>query len=942
MIIQEIRVSRKEDVDSRIQGLNQHLSDMGIGCEAVACADVYRFQEIDESDAQKLADQVLTDPITQISTVNKPLFDEGYHILEIGYKPGVMNPVSASLEHAANTLHIYPTAASSSTEYHIQGDITEEQLQVIGKRLTSQVETIIDKKPEALIIHENPGLVDSIPIRVLDDGQLVLLSEERRMFLTLEEMRVIQEYYKKSGKDPTDIEIEMIAQTWSEHCGHKTFKGKLITEEANEKPPLIKRIKDTSQKYFDRVGVVTAFQDNAGGIRFYDGQVIIAKGETHNSPVAVEPYGGSMTKNGGVYRDIAGCGEGGENKVAFMVNCFGLPDTKDTDILPGSLHPKYLLLENFRGERDYGNRMGIPTHATTLRFHPDFGPKPTSMGIVIGMISEAKSRKSSPQSGDILLTVGGKTGRDGIHGATFSSGAMSAETSTVDATAVQIGNAIEEKRMFDALRECEKANVVSAITDVGGGGYSSAIGELGADTGVIVHLDHVPLKYQGLAPWEIWLSESQERMVVAVHPENLEKFKHICSLFETPVDVIGKFTNDNMLILQYKDEVVGQLSMDFLHHGLPQRELLMKYVPIHENNDIPDIPTDWTDVYKKVLGHLNVASTEEMLRRFDTTVQGTTVLHPFSGVYQDAPNDASIIAPIYEKPYGVVTSHAVNPILNRYDPYQGAIWTVAMAASKFTSTGGNINEAAMIDNFVWPKPTPKFLGDLDRSVDGLCKMMDVLKIPCVSGKDSLSSTYKNNETEINIPPVLTMTIFGRIPDVEKTVSSDIKEIGSTLVLVGTPDIEHLGGSIYFQTQGIENTHIPEVDIDRLPTVLANIYDAIHTGTVKSCKAIGEGGFATALAHMCFGGDCGASVDMQPLHANRIDTAFFNETPGTFIVEVANEDTAHELFSDIPHVVIGKTIEEKIIQVREGEKDICTANIYDLKHAWQIPMKEVLS
>jgi len=940
MTIQEIRVSKKEGIDPRRKTFDEQFSDMGIQCSAVA--DVYRFEKIGPQDAQMLADQVLTDPITQVSTVNTPLLDDGCHTLEIGYKPGVMNPVSASLEHAAHILEIYPTATSSSTEYHIQGNITGEQLQAIGKKLTSQVETIIDKKPETLIIHESPGSVDTIPIRTLDDAQLVRLSEERRMFLTLEEMQVIQQYYKKFEKDPRDIEIEMIAQTWSEHCGHKTFKGKLITEEANEKIPLIVRIKETSQKYFDRVGVVTAFQDNAGGIRFYDGQVIIAKGETHNSPVAVEPYGGSMTKNGGVYRDIAGCGLGGVNIAAFMVNCLGLPDTKETDVLPGSLHPKYLLLENFRGERDYGNRMGIPTHATTLRFHPDFGPKPTSMGIVIGMIPEEKSRKSHPQSGDILITVGGKTGRDGIHGATFSSGAMSAETSTVDATAVQIGNAIEEKRMFDALLACQDANVVSAITDVGGGGYSSAIGELGEDTGVTVHLDHVPLKYQGLAPWEIWLSESQERMVVAVHPENLKKFKHICSLFETPVDVIGKFTDDKVLRLQYKDKVVGQLSMDFLHHGLPQRELRMRYIPIFENNDTPDVPTDWTDVYKKVLGHLNVASTEEMLRQFDTTVQGTTVLHPFSGVYQDTPNDASVIAPIYEKPYGVVTSHAVNPILNRYDPYKGALWAVAMAASKFTSVGGNINEAAMIDNFVWPKPTPKFLGDLDRSVDGLCTMMDVLKIPCVSGKDSLSSTYTNNEIEINIPPVLAMTIFGRIPDVKKTVSSDIKEIGSTLVLVGTPDVEHLGGSIYFQTQGIENTHIPEVDTDQLPTVLANIYGAIQTGTVKSCKAIGEGGFATALAHMCFGGDCGASIDMQPLHANRTDTAFFNETPGTFIVEVANEEMVHELFPNIPHAIIGKTTEEKTIQVYEGKKEIFTAHVYDLKHAWQMPIKEVLS
>ena len=971
--IQEIRVGLKEG-GAEGEKLKTQFAELGIpDAQDVRAATVFRFEGITPEEAELLAREALTDPIMQRAVVNGELFEGDTKKLEIGDQLRYINPISATLQRAADILGIHPLAASISREYYIRGDVSDEQLVAAGNKLAKRVEEIIYEKPETLIISGIPAPVETIPITGLSNKELSKLCEKWRIFLNIEEMNVIQGFYRNIGREPTDVELKMIDQTWSEHSGHKTFKGKLIDEQGNEKEPLIKRIRRTAEKYFERVGVVTAFKDNAGGIRFYDGQAIIAKGETHNSPVAVEPFGGAMTKNGGVYRDIAGCGDGGETLIAIMVNCMGMPDTKPEDVVLGALHPKYLLKENFRGEREYGNPMGIPTHATTLHFHPDFGPKPTSMGIVVGIIPEDKCEKADPQVGDILVTIGGKTGRDGINGASFSSGEMDATTSTVDAGAVQIGNPIEEKRVFDALIACRDAGVISAQTDVGGGGYSAAIGELGENTGVRVHLDRVQLKFQGLAPWEIWLSESQERMVVAVHPDNLAEFMRICASCEAPADVLGEFTGDHQVTLLYNDEIVGQLPMDFLHHGLPQRRLNMEHIPYPENNDVPVMPRtpeEWVNAYKQVLGNLNVASTEVMLRQFDTTVQGRTVLHPFTGVHQDAPNDASVVAPIYGKPYGLVTSHALNPILNRYDPYKGTLWAVAMAASKLTAVGGNINEAAMIDNFVWPKPNPKFLGDLDSSVNGLCDMMDCLQIPCVSGKDSLSSTFvdKVRNVVVNIPPVLNMTIFGKIPDVKKTVTLDIKKPGSTLVLVGKADVENLGGSIYFQTQGIENTHVPEVNTNQLMPVLNNIRIAIQGRTPKnegpvtrftknlldnirtaiqgnnvlSCKAVGEGGLATMLAQMCFGGDCGAKIDIQAVEAARPDFGFYNQTAGTFIVEVANEQIAQKLFKNVPHVILGKTTKEKSIQVRNGETSLFKADLYELKQAWQEPMGKALS
>lgn len=944
MAMQEIRVGLQEGIDPRGNRLVQQLNPIGLPISNIRTSTIYRFEDITEKEAERLAQEVLTDANTQKYSLNAPLYTDAENSIEIGYKTGVMNPVRDSLLHVANSIGIHPSAASSSTEYNFYGNITPELATTIGNRIASQVEEVVWQKPETLLITGEVGPVEKIHIEELDETGLDLLSKTRSLFLNTAEMRVIQDHFRLLGKDPTDVELETLAQTWSEHNGHKTFKARLI-EQQHERPPLMQRLREAAQKHFDKVGVVTAFADNAGGITFYDGFAIIGKGETHNSPVAIEPYGGSETKNGGVYRDIAGTGQGGENLVAFMVNCFAPPDTPLENVPPGCLTPLNLLLENSRGERDYGNKMGIPTHGVSIHTHPDFVAKPTSMGITIGIIPEARVRKGEPQPDDLLVTVGGKTGRDGIHGATFSSGEMTSDTKNVHATAVQIGNAIEEKRMFDALIAARDADLIQAITDCGGGGYSSAIGEIAEDVGVEVDLSRVPLKYTGLAPWEIWLSESQERMIVALDPANWEAFQAICDRFDTPAEVIGTFTGDRTLTLKHNNGIVGQLPMDFLHHGLPQQVMKMEYRPVVENNDLPPITSDWQSTLKQVLGHMNVASKELMLRQYDQSVQGRTVLYPFTGVYQDMPNDASIVAPLYGKPYGVVTTHALNPILNKYDPYEGSVWAVAAAASKYTAVGGNIHEAAMIDNFVWPKPTPQFLGDLDHSIDALCDMMDLLEVPCVSGKDSLSSSYhdpKNEWPDIHIPPLLNITMFGKIPDIQKTISADIKSPNSVLIMVGSADVDNLGGSVYFQTQQVENSRLSQLDKKNFVPVLQSIHDAIQTGEVKSCKAIAEGGLAATIAQMCFGGDCGADIDISPLQAQRPDLALFHETAGCFIVEVDNVQVADDLFRSVPYAVLGHATPNKEIVVSNGNLKLFDADLYDLKETWQRPMKEVFS
>ncbi|MBI4137153.1 phosphoribosylformylglycinamidine synthase [Candidatus Roizmanbacteria bacterium] len=945
MAIQEIHVGLKEGRDPRGEAVIHDLQHaLGITTIVeVVTTDVYRYEGISSDDAEKLRAEVLTDPVIEQSSGGTRPFEPRYGItIEIGKRPGVMDPDQDEMIRAANYLGVNPIAAARSTIYTFTGSLTPQQIEAIHNHMPSQVEQVIDTPPASLKLDTPAPVFEMVEILDLSPTQLLELSTTRRLFLNLQEMQVIQDYFKRQGYPPTDVELETLAQTWSEHNGHKTFKAKLFTPEGIEKRPLISRIRETSEKHYARVGVVSAFEDNSGVLRADDEDDIEIKAETHNSPVAIEPFGGAATKNGGVYRDITGTGRIGKNLVSLMVNCFAPPDL-DRSLLPkGSLDPLYLLKENSRGERDYGNKIGIPTHGTNLHFHPDFRAKPTSMGIAVGVIPHNRARKGTPEPGNMILTIGGRTGRDGIHGATFSSGEMTADTKRVDGTAVQIGNPIEQHGVFSALEACGDEGLIQATTDCGGGGYSSAIGEIGEPTGVAVHLDRVPLKYEGLAPWEIWLSESQERMIAVAKEEDVAQIQEICKIYGAPVDAIGECTGDKRLTIMNNGVKVADLPMDFLHDGLPQREMHMVYKAREEKSELSDEPDDWQDSMQRVLSHLNVCSKEPMLRQYDQTVKGITALEPFTGVHRDMPNDASVVRLRHGKKTGVVTAHGVNPVLNAEDPYWGSKWAVVRAINNFVAHGGNPNRAALIDNFVWPFPDEESLGDLDRSVDALCESMDAYELPCISGKDSLSSTYRGPDGKvIKIPPVLNITVVGPVEDVAKTTSADIKKTGSVICYVGSMKTDQIGGSIYAETHAVSNSHIPQVDLETQRIMANAIYDATKSDNMLSCKSIGEGGMAAALSLMCFGGDCGADITLDGIDSENPHLAFFNETPG-FLVEVSSVEEAEELFGQVPHAILGTTTTEKRLSIRTQQEEKTSIDLSALKQAWKQPMKELLS
>lgn len=938
-MIHEVRIASKTPKDPKGQDLlaeikrTLHIKSI----KNIKTAKVYRLEGISEKDAKRFTQIVLFEPIDQQMSLNRPIFKGADRIVEVAYKPGVMNPEVGSLLKSANDLKIPLKFADASWEYAFFGNVKKSDLEKIIKRLlvNETVEHLVKVPPKTLKIDGKTPPVQKIAIRDISDDQLMDISRDR-LFLNLEEMRIIKNYFKKLGRDPTDCEIEVLAQTWSEHCVHKTFKAKLVVD-GKEKPPLFERIKKTAN--LNKKLIVSAFDDNSGVIDFYDGWAINGKVETHNSPSAIEPYGGAMTGSGGVFRDILGTGLGAKPIASTDIFCFAPPDLSEKELPPGCLPPDYLLRKVVYGVRDYGNRVGIPTNNGSVHFHKDFRAKPTVAVGSFGIIKKSKSQKGKPKIGDLILTIGGRTGRDGIHGATFSSGEMTSETIDVLGSAVQIGNAIEEKRIIDLVMALSAENLIRAVTDCGAGGYSSAIGEMAKSLGAEVYLDKVPLKYAGLAPWEIFVSESQERMVVAIDPKNLKKVTNLSRLYNVEMAVIGKFTGHGRLKVKFKKQTVCDLSMEFIHKGLPQRKMVGTSIKRKIKEKLPPKNIDLEKIWPKVMAHGNVCSKEPVIRMYDHTVQGKNALSPLGRQDYSGPNDGVVIKPILNKPYGMVISHGLNPALNNLDPYWGSVWAIAEAVSNFVAIGGDIGDAALIDNFIWPFPDSESLADLDKSVDACFDIAKMLGMPFVSGKDSLSSTYRYPDSKVlKIPPVLLISVFGKIADIKKTQSSDFKKVGSTVVLVGNLDLKNLGGSAYFDVVNASGT-IPKIDIKNFKGVLQSVTGGIQSGKILACHDISEGGMAAALAEMCFGSGFGASTNLS-IFKTRTDLVLFSETSGCFIAEVEDGKAARELFAKVPHVILGKTIAEPVISIDLNAKKVCEVSLSNLKSAWQKPMKEI--
>lgn len=945
--IHEIRVFGEHDpVAEAIKQQAQIMLGIDV---ALTTARVFRIEGVEDTDASTMASKLFSDPLTQNTIIGDRQDWENPNTIEVAPQIGMMNPETGSISYGAQLLGVEPIAVDSSTEYRFAEGTDQVIIEQVINRIAMNktVERVMSGKPDTLQINGNVGPIETVPLCDLDDDALVALSSSRSLFLDAEELKGAQTYFRQKGREPRDAELETLGSHWSEHCGHKTFNAKLF-KDGVEKSPLFPRLKDKSHEYFDDE-IVSAFHDNAGVFMFYEDMCINIKLETHNSPSALDPYGGSMTGSGGVFRDGIGTGLGAKVILSIDIFCFADPHL-DTDKLPeGCLDPMYLQQRVIDGVRDYGNRMGIPTANGSIHYDDDFRAKPTVMVGELAIQPLELAKKGTPQHGDLVVTMGGKTGRDGIHGATFSSGDMTSETATVHSTAVQIGNAIEEKKLQDAIIEAGQYGCMRALTDCGAAGFASAITEMGSDIGVQVDISKAPLKYSGLAPWEIWVSESQERMVAAVIPEKYEEFTAICVKHGVEIADLGTFGTpkgqEPALLVTYGNHELIDLDYDFLENGLAQREMVVNWQhPDIKEIDIPVV--DWDHTIKKILAHGNVCSKEKVVRQYDHEVQGNVVMKPYGGVHRDAPNDAVVLQPIAGRPYGLVQAHGMNPALNNIDPYWGSVWAFAEGMSNYVAAGGNPDKAVLTNNFVTATPDEHVMGALDMMVDAVCDSMDAVKRPVISGKDSLSSRFKRKNPEgevvevIDVPPVLTMTVAGRIDDIAKTVTTDIKKPGSTLVMVGKADYGAMGGSILYNTHQGSSANLPKVDLEQLPKTLRAIYDAIQTDRVLACHDISEGGLVVAVSEMAFGGDCG--VDLDILGDISIKQQLFNETAGCFVVEVENHETAHELFEGLPHRIIGETTQRKRFRTNLNGGKWFDCSIDELKAAWKQPLEEVLA
>jgi phosphoribosylformylglycinamidine (FGAM) synthase-like enzyme/phosphoribosylformylglycinamidine (FGAM) synthase PurS component len=574
-----IAISIKADLpDPRGEGLQKDAQDLGIhGLRSARVSDIYIIAgKLSAGEAKRICTQLLADPVVQDYSIDDAATStkSGVRVIEVAYNPGVMDPAEYSIKKGIRDLSIESVeSVRTAKRYFLQGNVDDDDVATIADKLLVNpvIQHLVTGREKTLATASSYKFkLETVDIANLSNKGLMEISKNR-LWLNLDEMKVIQNYFKKLGRKPTDVELETIAQTWSEHCGHKTFKGK-ITLDGKVVDNLLKSTIIKATKKLNKPWCLSVFKDNAGVIEFDDDNAVCFKVETHNHPSAVEPYGGAATGLGGVIRDPMGTGMGAKPICNTDVFCFGPPDFSYGKLPQGVLHPRRVFKGVRAGVADYGNRMGIPTINGAICFDDRYVANPLVFCGTVGLMPKHMSQQGMQKTGDLVVVAGGLTGRDGIHGVTFASGELTTESESVSSSSVQIGNPIVEKKLLDVLLKARDRGLYSRITDCGGGGLSSAIGEMGAETGVRVDLEKVPLKYAGLSYAEIWISESQERMVMAVPPDKAPELLDMFAAEDVMATAIGKFIDNKRLQLYYDGHRVSDLDMEFLHNGLPQLE----------------------------------------------------------------------------------------------------------------------------------------------------------------------------------------------------------------------------------------------------------------------------------------------------------------------------------------------------------------------------------
>ena len=881
-------------IDIRAQGgadplgnsICQQIRELGKAVDSVQTSRIFLLDsDADLTAIRRVARELLADPIVEIAEIFDPQKkSDSTSRIEIHLKPGVMDPVAASTEMAVRDMGIPIRQVRTGRACLISPAMPPADLREIAERVLANgvIESIhfepyFPRQFEAG--RESAVQLRRVSVRDLTDEQLSSLSRTGHLFLSLDEMKAIQNYFRSQEREPTDIELESLAQTWSEHCVHKTLKSAVDVEIRDASGKKIgsrqyaNLIKDTifasTMKLMgaaaDDPFCLSVFVDNAGVIAFDETDAICFKVETQNHPSAIEPYGGSATGSGGVIRDVLGTGLAARPVAGTDVFCVAYPDTPRADIPKNVIHPRRILQQIVAGVRDYGNRMGIPTINGAVYFDNRYLGNPLVFCGCVGLIPRDKIHKQA-NSGDAIVLLGGRTGRDGIHGATFSSAELTDTHADEFSHAVQIGNAITEKKMADVILAARDRNLFTAITDCGAGGLSSAVGEMGEKIGATVLLEKVPLKYAGLRYDEIWISEAQERMVLSVPAGHVKELLSLARGEDVEATVIGTFGADQQnLILKYGDIEVGRLSMKFLHRGIPMPMRSAVVVELPRRPPEPPQPISpqlFREKLLAALAHPNIASKHWIIRQYDHEVQGGSVIKPLVGPLQNGPSDASVFRPKLSSHRGVALGCGMTPQID--DPYEMAIASIDEAIRNVVAVGADPNRVAILDNFCWPSVDDEVtMGTLVRACEACRDAALAYGIPFISGKDSLHNQFTNKETGqvIRIPRTLLISAIGVIEDVWKCITMDFKgPTGCPVYLISASD---------------------PGDMKSLSSFHRAMAKLIADGHVAAVHDVTDGGYAVAAAEMCIASGKGLNLNPEFLAANDP----FAEQSGRYIVQL---------------------------------------------------------
>jgi phosphoribosylformylglycinamidine synthase len=980
--------------DGRARKIENMLNAVGVD-STVRALDVYTSESPD-ANAPDFA-KALANPITQ--KVNQTPQDFNW-ALEIGFLPGVTDNIGSTtseiLELVAPANENTDQTCYSSRLYLIKGKLTREQVEELASTLSNKLIQRISIKSKSeydadggmdVVIPrvklDNKGAVADIVNLDIPDEDLEIIGKSgvankdgsRRGPLGLSPlyMKAIREHFKKLGRNPTDIEIETLAQTWSEHCKHTIFASSMDEVADGLYKHYIKRAtKEIRETRGDDDFCISVFSDNSGGIIFDDEYMITDKVETHNSPSALDPFGGAITGIVGVNRDCMGFGQGAKPIINRYGFCLADPKLKpnyfrDKNCSDALLSPSNIMNGVVAGVEAGGNCSGIPTPSGFLFFDDRYAGKPLIFVGTIGLIPREINGKPShikkAKPGDKIVVAGGRVGADGIHGATFSSEALDEGS---PATAVQIGDPITQKKMSDALiKEIRDLGWYNVITDNGAGGLSSSVGEMAESSGGFhVELEKSPLKYPGLAPWEIWISESQERMTLAVPPENTEKLIAFLAKRGVEATVVGTFTDTGHAEITWHDEVIMHLDMKFLHDGNPKTPLITTFTRGGEAEPELAEPTPsvilrdsegsrdsslaaqndtvtYNDVLLQMMGRLNICSKEFIATQYDHNVQGSAVLGPLQGkgrVY----GEASVTRPVLSSPKGVVLSQGLFPRYSDIDTGAMAAAGLDMAVRNAVAAGVDFNHLALLDNFCWcSSDEPERLGQLKRAVETIYEMAVKYGTPFISGKDSMFNDFKGYDEngkaiKVSVPPTLLVSSIGVIQNVENSISLAPKAAGDCVYLLGQTKDE-LGASEYYDQLGFLGNNVPQTDAHQNLRLYRLYARASRDRLISSALAVGYGGLGVTLAKKAIAGQLGLDIDISKLGL-RADKALFSESTGRIVVTVApkNKKAFEKNFKGFEQChYIGSVASSENLFIR----NVLKLDIKDLDEAYKAPMRD---